>query len=173
MQGYRGYKTHKGSEKCQDLAASRRAGFLIGGTKMSYLHYNVAWKKKAFGEGAERLAFKFRFLGKEDKFIGPVMVAKESRFLEDLHDGSQDYLSSHRYKYHKTFMRTQATAQRFAKLFNSSISEKDEIQAGCSPKIRFLTPYIFELESIDSRYNVLVEPLIEGKYTKFSDNFAK
>jgi hypothetical protein len=43
--------------------------------------YSVAWKKQAFGEGAERLAFKFRFLSVESKnrFVGPVMVAKESR----------------------------------------------------------------------------------------------
>jgi hypothetical protein len=44
--------------------------------------YSVAWKKKAFGEGAERLAFKFRFLlGDSDSFVGPVMVAKESRYV--------------------------------------------------------------------------------------------
>jgi hypothetical protein len=51
-------------------------------TSAAPFSYCVAWKKKAFGEGAERLAFKFRFLVDDsNRFVGPVMVAKESRYV--------------------------------------------------------------------------------------------
>jgi hypothetical protein len=51
-------------------------------TSAAPFSYRVAWKKKAFGEGAERLAFKFRFLADgSDRFVGPIMVAKESRYV--------------------------------------------------------------------------------------------
>lgn len=65
---------------CDDMLQRRRQGFLL---RRPLPSLDVAWKKQAFGEGAERLAFKFRFVGKDGKtFIGPKMVAKESRFVE-------------------------------------------------------------------------------------------
>lgn len=168
-----GYQTHRNSGECLDYAKQRRSGFLV--TRSNCLmSYNVAWKKKAFGEGAERLAFKFRFLGKQDTFVGPVMVAKESRFVEDLHDSGTDYLRSHRHAYHKSFMRTQAVASRFAKMFNEATDQLVEIPPRTAPKIEFVKPAIFELEDRTKAqlYNILVEPLIQGKYTKFSNNYG-
>lgn len=147
---------------------------MVGGSQCP-LSYSVAWKIQAFGEGAERLAFKFRFLDeKSGRFTGPVMVAKESRFVEDVESSTRNYVSSDRQAYHKTFMRTQAVAARFAKMFNNAIEELDEIPWGVAPKIEFVKPYIFELEdrAKAKSYNVLVEPLIAGRYKKFTDNFG-
>ena len=132
-------------------------------------------EKKAFGEGAERLAFKFRFLNTKNKFIGPVMVAKESRFVEDINDDSTtNYLHSHRHHYHKSFMRTQATASKFASMFNESLGKLDQLACIRYPTISFIDPMIFELEDGEAGkiYNILVEPMIEGKYKKFSNNFG-
>jgi len=169
-----GFQCHRKSSECSAFTEERRSGFLVGGSKCP-LSYNVAWKKQAFGEGAERLAFKFRFVDRRGQFTGPVMVAKESRFVEDVESSTKTYLSSHRHAYHKTFMRTQSVAARFAKLFNRAIEEElDEIPPGVPPKIEFVKPHIFELEDRDNAksYNVLVEPLIAGRYEKFTDNFG-
>jgi len=168
---------HQRSGACMDAADQRRKGFLVSpeGSKYPNL-YNIAWKKQAFGEGAERLAFKFRFLGDRHQFVGPLMVAKESRFIEDLDDDSAtNYLVSQRCRYHKSFMRTQAEASWFADLFNESAMELDQLQGIRSiPRIRFVVPVIYELfdKSNGRTYNILVEPLIEGRYKKFSDNFG-
>jgi hypothetical protein len=46
----------------------------------------IAMRKKYFGEGAERLVRKFRFVQQllnQKWFVGPEMVCKESRFVED------------------------------------------------------------------------------------------
>jgi len=166
------YRQHLNYE-CADLAYQRRTGRLVA-RKCPY-SYGVAWKRLVFGEGAERLAYKFRFIDKKGKFEGPKMVAKESRFVEDLDEGSKSsYLQSHRHTYHKTFMRTQATASYFAEMFNKSLKEQfSDADTKKLVKIRFLDPVIFELEDISSgTYNVLVEPMIEGKFEKFTDNFG-
>jgi len=157
--------------ECPQFAISRRQGFLVKGNPGPH-SFNVAWKKKAFGEGAERLAFKFRFLKRfeknkksEVKFDGPIMVAKESRFVEDFDASSKSYLRSHRHTYHKTFLRTQATASKYSTSFNSTLKGLlPEKELDFVPILKFLEPMIFELEDAtnDATYNVLVEPLIKG-----------
>lgn len=175
------YQAHRRSTLCESNARERRSGFLIGVSALRHdtiaasLNYSVALKKQAFGEGAERLAFKFRFVGKKGKFVGPVMVAKESRFVEDIQKSPQNYLSSHRHAYHKTFMRTQATASKFGMMFNDAVDQFKEILGHRIVRVQFLKPCIFELmedRSTDTCLNVLVEPMIHGKYQKFTDNFG-
>eukprot|EP00523_Entomoneis_sp_CCMP467_P017613 CAMPEP_0168803616 /NCGR_PEP_ID=MMETSP0726-20121227/84_1 /TAXON_ID=265536 /ORGANISM="Amphiprora sp., Strain CCMP467" /LENGTH=846 /DNA_ID=CAMNT_0008855419 /DNA_START=38 /DNA_END=2575 /DNA_ORIENTATION=- len=165
------YDTHRDQE-CHDLAHQRRTGYIVADKCPP--SYGVAWKRLAFGEGAERLAFKFRFIDENGKFTGPKMVAKESRFVEDLDDPGTNYLQSQRHSYHKTFMRTQATASWFAKLFNEHLEKKvSPSEVSTLIKIEFLDPVIFELVDVDvGTFNVLVEPMIEGKYVKFTDNFG-
>ncbi len=144
--------------------------------------FDVAIKDTIFGEGAERIVRKFRFLQNERVFIGPVMVAKESRFLEK--SGTKSY--EKRMDYHREFMRTQAIASEYAKKFNKALEsivhnfhESDHyyIQRKINeiPKIEFLEAMV--VETIDpskeqSLYNILVEPLLEGKYEKFNDNMG-
>lgn len=169
------YQAHRRSNFCKSNIRDRRSGFLVGGSHQpGPKSYNVALKKQAFGEGAERLAFKFRFVGQGDRFEGPVMVAKESRFVEDLQTSTKNYITSHRHAYHKSFMRTQATASRFGTMFNDAVEDLDCIPAKQIARIEFLKPFIYELEDQKTvtSINLLVEPMIYGKYTKFIDNFG-
>lgn len=165
---------------CETLKIARRNGLL---TKRHLPSFSVAWKKSAFGEGAERLAFKFGFVGEKSRFVGPKMVAKESRFVETKDDGTVKYLLSHRHSYHKTFMETQSVAAYYAGVYNETLDalleNVDSKQASRVikkyPRIRFVDPMIFELaEDFDDGsqevYNILVEPLIEGKYQKWNNN---
>jgi len=43
--------------------------------------FSIAVKRESFGEGAERIVRKVRFLDERGRYLGPVMVAKESRFV--------------------------------------------------------------------------------------------
>jgi Mg-chelatase subunit ChlD len=171
-----------GREECLRQAGERRRGMI---QKEHIPSFSIAWKNTCFGEGAERAAFKFRFLDERDNFIGSKMVAKESRFVEDHHDDANDdpsrYLRSHRHSYHLQFMRTQALASRCAKFYNESLDELAELvdplirgRINTFPRIRFLEPLIFELvDDVESKtYNVLVEPMLEGVYKKYNDNFG-
>ena len=67
--------------------------------------FSVAMRKTVFSEGAERMMHNFHVLGdKSNSFIGPKMVAKESRFVE----ATNSY--QHRMNYHSEFMCAQAIA---------------------------------------------------------------
>jgi len=175
---------------CEAASHDRRNGLI---SLKSLPSFNFAYKKHAFGEGAERLAFKFRFVSADGKsFVGPKMVAKESRFVDDdIDDGVDDteqYLLSNKFSYHRQFARTQAIASRFANIYNTAIDELPGQFQNCSkrfekrlrsyPRIRFLDPMIFELKEDDGNghikaFNVLVEPMIETGYRKFNNNFGK
>lgn len=163
---------------CTNLAHLRRNGLKVDRSLPSF---SVAYKKTAFGEGAERLAFKLRFVAADGKtFLGPKMVAKESRFVETQEqEGKGAYLLSDRFSYHKQFMRTQAIASRFAGIYNRALDELPENAFTKQyPRIRFLDPVIIELEEIDQdgkarTTNILVEPMIEGTYRKFNTNNGK
>ena len=154
-----------------------KASWLVSHTVLSPLVWHG--RGRLLGREAERLAFKFRFVDDSGKkFIGPVFVAKESRFTEDLNDDNSstnyDYLRSHRHYYHKSFLRTQATSQRFAKMFNATLETFHQLKEVSYPTISFVDPLVFELEDTTKArtYNVLVEPMITGKYQKFTTNFG-
>ena len=161
--------------ECLLEADRRRKGALKDADVKSY---NVAWKRTCFGEGAERLAYKFRFLGRYDEFIGPVMVAKESRFVDEDAASPDACLLDHRRVYHSQFMRTQALASRFAKKYNKWLDQTSERNPALRssikkfPRIRFVKPLIFELVDGAEKYTVLVEPFIEGTYKKYNGNFG-
>ena len=175
-----GYGNHSYAE-CLEMATKRRQGLYL--KEVVVPSYSVALKKTVFGEGAERLAYKFRYLNAMDQFVGPVMVAKESKFVED-HGTKEDsarYMTSSRRNYHELFMRTQALAAKFANLYNESLNEvsdlfgphhKDRFRK--FPRIHFLQPLIFEMVDQNERntYNVLVEPMLEGTYKKYNNNFG-
>jgi Mg-chelatase subunit ChlD len=167
---------------CIETARLRRSGLIV---QKSLPSFSVAKKKRAFGEGAERLAFKFRFVGADGvTFVGPKMVAKESRFIETKGDGDKgniedSYLMSDRFSYHKQFMRTHAIASRFAGIYNKALDSlpATAITLGY-PRIRFLDPMVVEMEEKFENgtiriSNVLVEPMIEGVYRKYNSNNGK
>ena len=68
---------HRGSQ-CDRLLGRKRLGKLVHKDLPSF---SIAMKENIFGEGAERIVRKVRFLNEKGNFIGPPMVAKESRFI--------------------------------------------------------------------------------------------
>ena len=64
--------------ECQQLLAQIRMGYV---RQMKLPSYSIAVKDQSFNEGAERIVFKVRYLDPNGEFTGPVMVAKESRFV--------------------------------------------------------------------------------------------
>jgi len=160
-------------KECSDFLRARRLGTLIRPT--DYFSWSMAVKKTIFGEGAERIVRKFRYLDKSGNFVGPVMVAKESRYLES--DGNYE----RRMQYHTEFMRTQAIAAEMADKFNHALGEiythfqdrnfvKEQINK--MPTIEFLKPMVVQAKTDGKEYNILIEPMLEGKYEKFNDNMG-
>eukprot|EP00978_Attheya_sp_CCMP212_P014434 scaffold36766_cov45-Attheya_sp.AAC.1 len=103
---------HYKKDDCYTALKSFRTGLVVSKDICSF---SVAMKEHSFEEGAERIVHKFRFIDEHDQFIGPKMVAKQSRFVEN--DGSY----KDRMSYHREFLRTQSLASRFADLFNEKI----------------------------------------------------
>jgi hypothetical protein len=171
------------THNCDDLKQKRRYGLV---DKILLPSFSVALKKSAFGEGAERVAFKFRFLDSTGRhFVGAKMVAKESRFVQDDSTSDAQYLESHKFSYHRQFARTQALASRFAKIYNRVLDKElpNAVQSGKMlrklkeyPRILFLEPVIFELAEQPMHgsqlkiYNILVETMLEGEFRKYNNN---
>jgi len=92
-----------GWHDCEQYA-QRMANKTIAALPKSDLpSYEVAFRKTYFGEGAERIVRKFRFLDDRGNFCGPRMVAKESRFVKERKETQGEEMA-----YHKEFLRTQA-----------------------------------------------------------------
>jgi hypothetical protein len=175
--------TVRDTHNCDNLKQRRRYGLLSTTPLPSF---SVALKKSAFGEGAERVAFKFRFLDETGRhFVGTKMVAKESRFVAEESKSEAQYLESNKFGYHQQFARTQALASRFAKIYNRALDKElpNSVQSGKMlqklkeyPRIHFLEPLIFELgeqprdDSQLKIYNILVEPMLEGEFRKYNNN---
>jgi Mg-chelatase subunit ChlD len=147
---------HFKSVECYNWLKDVRTGKLVDRKITSFA---VAMKKPIFDEGAERMVHKFRYLDESDHFIGPKLVAKQSRFVEL--EGSYE----NRMNYHREFLRTQALAARFASYFNDAISDLvnhfDPAHHGWiakMPQIHFLDPLVVEvLQDDGTELNILVE----------------
>lgn len=133
--------------------------------------YSLAIKNQIFGEGAERVVSKLRYLDRFGSFLGSQMVAKDSRYVLARHRGKT--------RFHATFMRTQSIASSLAISFNEAIS--DIMRSHFSgafvkkvvnlPHIRFLEPLVTQVvndNGFDDYY--LIERFLEGQYTKFNSN---
>jgi hypothetical protein len=168
---------HFQSPQCEEFLRERRHGMIVASSIPSFA---VAMKTPIFEEGVERIVHKFRFLDEGNHFVGPKMVAKESRFVE------QHGTYSARMHYMSDFMRTQALAEEFAKKFNDSLDSlvgrfplhrKTWLLA--LPRIKFLEPLVVECVSgrNDRRnklkeFNILIEEMLEGKYEKYNNNMG-
>lgn len=124
-----------------------------------------------FGKGAERLAYRFYEVTKENgqwKRLGKFRVAKESKKVQNDDKGSKE-------KFHFHFCKVQYTANDFANEFNEVVkktktlhpAEKDELKP---PPIKFLTCSVYEYVQGRYKYGYLVETYLKGKYIKFSNN---
>jgi len=171
-----GLRHHLGEghlRSCSEIKKMMMAGDI---TMRPLPSYSLSVKKTVFGEGAERMVRKLRFLNKNDQFVGIRYVAKDSRFVED-----EGYRT--RLRFHTNFARTQSIASGLAKIFNKSISDLVKLNPGnvkwankvkTLPKIYFLEPMVVEMFEKDRREAVclLIEPFLEGTYEKFNNNMG-
>ncbi len=128
----------------------------------------VAMRQKYFGEGAERLVAKFREVRADGVFVGPTMVAKESRFVQDV---VQDRDADLR-RFHKVFCVTQARAARLAEIFNQKLSTVPGFCPRTTPQIRFLDCFVYVVnDDLEGQVGVLVEKQLDPlKYKKWNSN---
>lgn len=125
-----------------------------------------------FGKGAERLAFMFHEIvpkqnGQGWEQVGKVMVAKESRYIED--EQSKE-------AFHTDFCRVQNKAKELANSYNEAVKRapllqpsKDEVSM--PPPIVFLKCSVYEYtNNIGMPCGLLVERYLSGKFTKYNGN---
>lgn len=124
----------------------------------------VAFKRDIIGEGAERMVRKFREVGPDGvSFVGPPLVAKESRFVEDL-------CRSDRTRFHRVFCQTQRRAQQLAEEFNRRLALVPG--AASASRVRFLDCSVYVVhDPFDGEIGVLVEKQLDtSKYMKWNNN---
>ena len=128
----------------------------------------VAFGKGPFGEGAERFAHRFFEVAADmETIVGPPFVAKESRLLiqEDICDETA------RWKFVKTFCKTQQLARRLASEFNATLSTTRRAHRS-TPKIAFLDCSVYRLDDHNlGKLSVLVEEKLDHeKWHKWNAN---
>jgi len=129
-------------------------------------------EKNPFGKGAERLAYMFYEVKQGQKWpgwekVGKVMVAKESRYIED--EESKE-------TFHTDFCRVQTKAKDLALQFNEAVRKApllkpsiDEVSS--PPPIDFLKCSVYEYRNQHGvRCGLLVEKYLSGKFTKYNGN---
>jgi Mg-chelatase subunit ChlD len=129
----------------------------------------VAFAKGAFGEGAERFAYRFFEVASDRRTIlGQPLVAKENRMLLD-----DDRIADEeaRQKYVKVFCKTQQLALRLAKKFNETLQSNPRIHRN-TPQVSFLDCSIYKLDDLNIGVcSVLVEKKLDhNKWYKWNSN---
>ena len=155
---------------CKVLSKDHKCGKIVARELPSC---SVAMKVPIFGEGAERIVRKFRFIDQDSNFIGPKLVAKESRFK----DTATSYDKQR--KFHANFMRIHFHAADVALHFNKAIDdlqhhfdEKNKIWIDKMPRIEFLETLVVEVRERYEKKHILIEPFLEGEYQKFNNNMG-
>ena len=121
--------------------------------------------KIPFGMGRERFGFRFQEVNSRGDLIGKVMVAKESRCVED----------AKRVEFHAHFCRAQQKAGDLATLFNKAVMKTPELRPihdfDRTPVIAFVKCHIYVVKDCTGRQEGrLVENLLKGKFTKYNGN---
>eukprot|EP00951_Prasinocladus_malaysianus_P031837 scaffold307385_cov43-Prasinocladus_malaysianus.AAC.1 len=124
----------------------------------------VAMRIKYFGEGAERIVRRFSLVDKMNNVVGKRMVAKESRFIEEVNNVDLK-------QFHQVFCRTQLKAQSFAEEFNRRLAGIPVLAAD-TPRVSFLSCAVYMVNDIGSgRIGLLVEDMLDQtKYMKWNNN---
>eukprot|EP00295_Goniomonas_pacifica_P050849 CAMPEP_0175897236 /NCGR_PEP_ID=MMETSP0108-20121206/606_1 /TAXON_ID=195067 ORGANISM="Goniomonas pacifica, Strain CCMP1869" /NCGR_SAMPLE_ID=MMETSP0108 /ASSEMBLY_ACC=CAM_ASM_000204 /LENGTH=325 /DNA_ID=CAMNT_0017218509 /DNA_START=31 /DNA_END=1008 /DNA_ORIENTATION=- len=135
---------------------------------VSPLAGSVAVRRNPLGEGAERVVFKLREVGVGwvRLFVGPEMVAKESKFYEDLTMQQKD-------KFLSVFADTQQRAAELAEAFNERIAALPGGHQLLLPRIRFLDCAVYTVlqpDMINFRWLLAEEKLDTAKYKKWNNN---
>jgi hypothetical protein len=125
-------------------------------------------KRAYFGEGTERLVRKFREVDADGNFVGPALVAKERRFMEDLVSSQGQMVC----QFHRRFCDTQARAQKLAHVFNEKLSQVPSFIPGVTPTIDFLDCAVYMVRDVRmGEVGVLVEKQLDPRaYKKWNDN---
>ena len=128
----------------------------------------VALKKSYFGEGVERLVREFREIGPRGDFVGPLLVAKESRFQADVRNVSQTEI----FKFYRAFCDTQTRAQGLATVFNEKLTQLPGFDPKLHPTVNFLECFVYMVEDLMlGTMGVLVEKQLDPvQYKKWNDN---
>jgi hypothetical protein len=126
----------------------------------------IALRIPIAGEGAERIVHKCREVDEHGTFVGPKMVAKESRFVED---------ATLKEQFHVAFAKTQAKASELANHFNAALSalEKSGALPSGTPRMEFLPVCVYLMHSHQrppEEYGFLVEKQLVGKWQKCNSN---
>jgi len=127
----------------------------------------VAIHREAFGEGAERIVFRFYEVADDGgTIIGRPLVAKESRLVLDEHQNENE-----RKKFVRTFCETQQISRRLAEKFNEKVGGMPAVDPK-TPKVTFLDCSIYQLDDLNiGKQSVLVEErLDESKWFKWNAN---
>jgi hypothetical protein len=160
------FKHARVSKDCGIMLEKRHNGAVVSKSMTEIPSFGVAVKNKMFESGAERQVRKFRFLGADQHtFTGPIMVAKESRFVEE------ESTYQHRHTFHREFLRTQAIAARLSSQFNEAVASLGKEVSTRTPSVEFLVPLVVEVNDKKLKnYCFLIEPMLSGKYEKFNNN---
>jgi hypothetical protein len=130
----------------------------------------VAFKNRWFGEGAERLVKEFREYDTNLKFVGPAMVAKDSKYIINKDDKNDER------EFHRVFIKTQQKAQQLAEIFNRKLESLHQLKGINFPRIEFLECSVYMLQTPSDRRGYLVEKMLDikrFKYTKWNDNAGR
>jgi len=129
---------------------------------------SVAIRRHPLGEGAERFVFKLREIDADGNFVGPEMVAKESRFYEDLKN------KDHKDTLLSVWADTQQRAAELAEAFNRRIDAIPQHRESVwFPRIKFLECSVYTVwDHRDDRDRwLLAEHLLNTTdYKKWNNN---
>lgn len=118
----------------------------------------IAVHKKAFGHGAERVAFFMQEIDSVGRFVGEPFVAKESRFVEDVESSIA---------FHKIFLQTQRVAANMAVKFNRRLEQlEDSGTFTAIPRVSFIPCWVYMLRD----KSFLAEKRLDLQYKKWNDN---
>jgi hypothetical protein len=128
--------------------------------------FGVAMKIPIIGEGAERMVHKFREYDAKGNFVGPYLVAKESRFTEDVESATS---LDQRKSFHQTFLATQSRAQTLAHRFNDKMKG---FPGERQPQVTFLACSVYTVnDPKHGNIGVLVEKRLDpAHYKKYNSN---
>ena len=131
----------------------------------------VALKRKAFGEGQERFAHQFFEIGDDgETVLGQPLVAKESRFVDDIeHRGGElDWLA--RDKFVERFCKIQHHCVIVADAFNQKLNSIMTLERN-TPRVSFIDCHVYYLtDDKRGQFSVIVEPKLEGRFEKWNNN---
>ena len=131
-----------------------------------------AMEKKALGEGAERLAYRFNEIKYNSetntyKQVGKLMVAKNSILANEKETKEH---------FHSDFCRVQSKAYDLAEKFNHAVRTATRLKSVSEdtrpPELKFVMCHVYTYKNLKTNEEtaLLVERFLNGKFTKYNSN---